>query len=60
MQYQESKAVVGAAWEVNLEGGGGARSLGKKLPCGSSGGAIVWSGAMGAYGTNDAEVMLRN
>ena len=36
--------------------GGRARSLGKVLPRGSSGGALVWSGEIGAFGTNDEEV----
>ena len=47
---------MGAAWKVTLEGGGGFGSLGKVLPCGSSGGTIVWSGNMGAYRDNNAAV----
>ena len=55
-QHQEGKSGVGAAQEVATEGGGGAGSLGKNLTHGSSGVALVWSGHMGAFGTNDAEV----
>ena len=55
-QHQEDKAGVEEAWEVNSEGGCGAGNIGKVLPCGSSGGDLVWSGDMGAYSKNDAEV----
>ena len=47
---------MGADREVSTERGGGAGSLGKQLPRSSSGGALVWSGYMGAFGTNDEEV----
>ena len=53
---QEGKGGVGTAWEVATEGGYGARSFGKVLLRGSSGGALVGSGDMGGFGTNDAEV----
>ena len=56
VQHQEGKVGVGAAQEVATERGGGAGSLGKVLPHVSSGGALVWSGDMGAFSTNDAEV----
>ena len=55
-QHKEGKAGVGAAWEFTLKGGGGAGNIGKVLPCGSSGSDLFWSGDMGVYGTNDAEV----
>ena len=47
-QHQEFTSGVGSDWGVATEVGGGAGSLGKKLPCGSSGGVIVWSRDMGA------------
>ena len=47
---------MGAAQEVTLERGGRADSLGKDLPCGSTGGTLVWSGDMDAYGENYAAV----
>ena len=55
-QHQEDKEGVEAAREVNSERGCGAGNIGKVLPCGSSGGDLVWSGDMGAYSKNDAEV----
>ena len=55
-QYYEVKSGVGAAQEVTKEGGGGYGSIGKVLPHGVSGGALVWSGDMGDFGTNDADV----
>ena len=45
---------MGAAWESTLEGEGGSDSLGKFLPCGSSGGTIGWSGDMGDHGDNES------
>ena len=56
MQHQEETSGVWAAQEVVTEGAGGAGSLIKVLPRGSSGGAIVWSGGMGDFGANGAEV----
>ena len=44
------------AQEFATEGGEKADSDGKVLPRGSSGGDLVWSGYMGAFGTNDSEV----
>ena len=55
-KHQEGKAGVGASQEVTLVGGGGAGSLRKFLPCGSSCGTIIWSGDMGAYRDNDVAV----
>ena len=55
-QKQEGKAGVGVAWKVAMEGGGGAGSFGNFLPRSSPGGALVWSGDMGAFGTNDADI----
>ena len=55
-QHQEVTSGVGADREVTTEGGGGDGSLGKVLPRGSSGGALVWSRDMGDFGNNDAEV----
>ena len=46
---------MGAAREVAMEVGGRAGSLGKKLPHGHSGGALVWIRDLGAFGTNDEE-----
>ena len=45
-----------AAQEVTTEVGGRAGSLRKVLLHDSSGGALVWSGGVGVFGTNDAEV----
>ena len=55
-QHQEVKAGVGQDQEVATQGGVGAGSLRKKLPRGSSGGALVWSVDMGAFGTNGVQV----
>ena len=55
-QHQEGTTGLGAALEVDTEGGGGAGILVRVLPRGSSGGAIVWSIYMGDFGANGAEV----
>ena len=47
---------MGAAQEFVTKVGVGAGSLGNILPHGSSGGAIVWIGDTGAFGSNGAEV----
>ena len=50
---------MGAAWEANSEGGGGANVLGTFLLCGSVGSTLVWSGDMGANRDNDSAVRGR-
>ena len=44
------------AQEVALEVGGRAGHIGKVLSHGSSGGAVVWGGDVGAISANGAEV----
>ena len=44
---------------VAMEVGDGAVSLGKVLPRGSSGAALVWSGGMHAFGTSAVYVRGR-
>ena len=46
---------MGAAREATLEGGGRTNSLVKVLPCGSSGGSLVWVGDISAHGDNESE-----
>ena len=48
---------MGEAQEFVTKVGVGAGSLGNILPHGSSGGVIVWIGDMGAFVTNDADVI---
>ena len=47
---------MGADWEVSTEGGGVSGRLGKVLSCGTSSGAVVWSGEVVAIVANGAEV----
>ena len=49
----------GKDWEATSEGGGISDSLGKVLLPGISGGTLVCSGDMGAYGDNDSAVRGR-
>ena len=51
---------MGAAREVATEGRGVAGRLGNFLSRGTSGGAVVWSGDVGAIGANGAEVIGRS
>ena len=47
---------MGEDQEVTSEEGVRAGSIGKSLRRSSSGGALIWSGGMGAYDINDAEI----
>ena len=53
---RKSRQVWGRLGKLLQREGGRAVSLGKVIPHGSSGGAIVWSVDMGAFGATGAEV----
>ena len=56
MQHQGSTLGLGTDQKVSTEGGGRDGNIGNFLPYGSSGSAIVWSGYMGDFGTNGADL----
>ena len=56
-KHHEDAAGVGAAWEDDVEGGGGDGHIRKVLSRGNKGGAVVWGGDVGLVGGNGEEAI---